>query len=101
MQARIYRPSRTAMQSGKAGTRDWVLEYVPETPPTADPLMGFTSSGDMRRQIRLKFESREAAVGYAERNGIPYRLAAESEGAVRPSAYADNFRFDRMGRWTH
>ena len=101
MQARIYRPSKTAMQSGKAGTQDWVLEYVPETPPAADPLMGFASSGDMRRQIRLKFETREAAIGYAERNGIPYRVGAETEGAARPSSYADNFRYARRQPWTH
>ena len=74
MVARIYKPAQTAMQSGPARTKEWVLEYEPEVPREIDPLMGWTSSRDMKAQIRLDFDSKEEAVAYAERNGIPYRL---------------------------
>jgi hypothetical protein len=70
MVARIYRPARTAMSSGEAKTHDWVLEFEPERPRTIEPLMGYTSSDDMRSQVRLQFPSKEAAIAYAERNGI-------------------------------
>jgi len=101
MHARIYKPSRTAMQSGKAKTNRWVLEYAPEVPLKADPLMGYTSSADMLRQVRLTFDTLEAARSYAERNGIPYRVSGEEQPKVRPASYADNFRYSRAQPWTH
>ena len=101
MVARIYRPAKTAMQSGKARTRRWVLEYEPEAPREVEPLMGWTSSGDMKQQIRLNFSSREDAVAYAERNGIAYRVFEPKTSRRRPKSYADNFRYGRVGQWTH
>ena len=101
MAARIYRPAKTAMSSGQANTRRWVLEYEPERAKTIEPLMGYTSSDDMRSQIRLEFESKEAAIAYAERNAIPYQLS-ESKDRVRPAiSYSDNFRRDKSQPWTH
>jgi hypothetical protein len=101
MVARIYQPAKTAMSSGRAKTRRWVLEYEPERPRTIEPLMGYTSSDDMRSQVRITFDSREAAVAYAERNGIAYRVF-EPKDQVRPAiAYSDNFRRDRAQPWTH
>jgi hypothetical protein len=101
MVARIYRPARTAMSSGEAKTHEWVLEYEPERPKTIEPLMGYTSSDDMKSQIQLRFDTREVAVAYAERNGIPYRVF-EPKARARPSiAYSDNFRRDRTQPWTH
>ncbi len=101
MAARIFKPARTAMQSGPAQTKDWVLEYEPEAPREIDPLMGWTSSRDMKSQLRLTFESKEEAIAYAERNGIAYRLLEpQARGPVRKS-YSDNFRFGRKGAWTH
>jgi hypothetical protein len=101
MTARIYRPAKTAMSSGRANTRRWVLEYEPAEPKTIEPLMGYTSSGDMKSQIRLEFDTKEEAVAYAGRNGIAYRLFEPKEG-VRPAiAYSDNFRRDRSQPWTH
>jgi hypothetical protein len=70
MRARIYRPARSATQSGPALSRQWVLEFTPEAPREVDPLMGWTSSGDMRSQIRLRFDSREAAEAYAREHGL-------------------------------
>ncbi len=101
MLARIYKPARTAMQSGMAATERWVLEYQPEERQAADPLMGYTSSTDTRRQIRLTFETREQAVAYAERNRIPYRLLEPHEPVPPRISYADNFRFGRPQPWTH
>lgn len=101
MLARIYRPSKTAMQSGRALTRRWVLEFEPERPRTVEPLMGWTSSADMRSQILLEFDTREEAVAYAEKNQIPYQVFEPHALKVRPKSYADNFRSDRKVPWTH
>ena len=101
MTARIYKPARTAMQSGAAKTKDWVLDYEPEEPRVVEPLMGWTSSGDMKQQLRLFFESKEEAVAYWERHGIVYQLSEPREPARRTMAYADNFAFTRKDGWTH
>ncbi len=101
MTARIYKPARTAMQSGTAKTKDWVLEFEPEAPRVVEPLMGWTSSTDMKSQIRLRFATREEAVAYCEREGIPYQVSEPKEPRRRSIAYADNFSFQRRGLWTH
>lgn len=101
MLARIFKPARTAMQSGKAAAERWALEYEPELRPSADPLMGYTSSADMNRQIRLDFDTREEAIQYAERNGIPYSVIEAKEPAAKKISYSDNFRFGRPEPWTH
>jgi hypothetical protein len=102
MQARIFKPAKTAMQSGRAGAQQkWVLEFAPSSRKEADPLMGWTSSDDTRRQLRLTFETREEAVAYAEREGIAYLVEEPAARKVQSKAYADNFRFDRIGNWTH
>ena len=101
MLARIYKPSRTAMQSGMAQTDLWVFEYEPEVPLRIDPLMGYTSSSDMRSQIRLEFGTLAEAEAYAEKNGIPYRVFEAHERAPKKLSYSDNFRFNRPEPWTH
>src|SRR5215467_3827339 len=74
MTARIFNPAKNAMQSGKAQTREWQLEYEPEQPRAVEPLMGWTSSSDMKQQVTLHFDSKEEAVAYCERKGIPYQV---------------------------
>ncbi|MCK5931466.1 ETC complex I subunit conserved region [Fulvimarina manganoxydans] len=101
MVARIYRPAKTAMQSGKAKTHEWLLVYEPQEPKRIDPLMGYTSSGDMLSQLRLTFETKEQAIDYAERNDIPYRVEEEKAPKRVRVAYADNFKYDRRQPWTH
>lgn len=101
MTARIFKPARTAMQSGSAKTKLWALEYEPEQPRQIEPLMGWTSSGDMKQQLRLHFDTKEEAVSYCERRGIPYQVSEAHEPARRKMAYADNFAFNRVGQWTH
>jgi hypothetical protein len=102
MLARIYKPARTAMQSGKAGQAEkWLLEYEPEVPLKSDPLMGYTFSSDMRRQVKIEFDTCEEAIAYAERYGIPFHLQPDHEAAPKKLSYADNFRFGRPQPWTH
>jgi len=101
MTARIYQPARTAMQSGQANTKEWMLDYEPEQPRAVEPLMGWTSSGDMRQQVRLSFDTKEEAIAYCERHGIAYEVELPQERRVKPKAYADNFRFGRREMWTH
>lgn len=103
MQARIYRPAKTAMSSGAANTKHWVLEFAPEAPRDIDPLMGWTSSSDMNSQVRMRFETKEDALRYAREHGIdaivqePHKRRAN----VRPRGYGENFAPNRRGAWTH
>jgi hypothetical protein len=101
MLARIYRPSRNVMQSGKARTKNWVLEYEPSTPLEVEPLMGWTATGDMARQIWLDFDTLEEAVAYAQRNEIPFQVFEPHDTTARPKSYSDNFRYDRKIPWSH
>jgi NADH dehydrogenase len=103
MQARIYQPSKSAMTSGTRNTRMWILEFVPAEARKIDPLMGWTGSGDMNRQVRLRFESQEAAIDYAERHGLAYAVETEHRRRpnIRPQGYGGNFAHNRRGAWTH
>ena|ERR1700712_3346799 len=101
MLARIYRPAKTAMQSGKAKSKDWALEFEPESARVADPLMGWTQSRDMNGEVRLSFETREEAVAYAQAHGIPFRVLEPKQAKRVLKAYADNFASNRKFPWTH
>jgi hypothetical protein len=101
MRARIFQQPKTAMQSGLAGTHEWVVDFEPAEARRADPLMGWTGSADTQTQVRLHFETQDEAVAYAERNGITYTLEATPTRRFRAKVYADNFRFGRAENWTH
>lgn len=103
MRARIFKPARTAMSSGTAKTREWILEFVPETAREIDPLTGWTGSRDTQAQVRLQFASQAEAETYARDNGIDaVVLRSQSRAAnLRPGGYGDNFATDRRGSWTH
>jgi hypothetical protein len=101
MVARIYKPSRNAMQSGMARTKEWVLELEPEVRREVEPLMGWTSSADTRQQVRLSFDTREQAEAYAQKNGIAYELVPEAPARTQKKSYSDNFRWGRPENWTH
>ena len=101
MTARIFKPAKNAMQSGRAKTREWQLDYEPEQPRAVEPLMGWTSSTDMNSQVRLRFATAEEAKAYAERQGIAYQSSEPKETLRRKAAYSDNFAYTRRGAWTH
>jgi hypothetical protein len=91
-QARIYQLPKNAMQSGRARTSGWVLDYVPAAAKRPDPLTGWAGSSDTQQQLRLTFPSLDAAKAYAESNGISYSVMATPERRLKLQAYADNFR---------
>jgi NADH dehydrogenase len=103
MRARIFRPAKSAMSSGMAKTREWVLEFLPETSRQIDPLMGWTSSSDMNAQVRLHFDTLEAAKEYAADRGIDAVVVRPKarKPNIRPRGYGENFATDRRGAWTH
>jgi hypothetical protein len=92
MTARIYQRPKNAMQSGKALTDKWILEFVPAEAKKADPLMGWAGSGDTQQQVRLSFSSQDDAVAYASRYGIDARVQSTPPKRLKIQAYADNFR---------
>ena len=103
MRARIYQPSKTAMSSGQGKTRVWLLEFAPESPRAVDPLMGWTSSSDTQAQVRLRFDTREAALAYAREHGIDAQVQDPNKrkANIRQRGYAENFAVDRRAPWTH
>lgn len=102
MAVRIFQPARNAMQSGHAGARQWVLEYEPEMAKRIEPLMGWTGSSDMRHsELRLRFDSREAAVAFAEKHNLVYQIIEPRRRHRLIKTYADNFRAGRPVPWTH
>ncbi|MEM6309722.1 MAG: ETC complex I subunit [Pseudomonadota bacterium] len=103
MRARIYQPAKTAMQSGTAKTKTWVLEFAQATARDVDPLMGWTSSDDTQSQVRLRFDSKEAAVDYAKAKGIEATVQEPKKRKqnIRAGGYGENFATNRRGAWTH
>ncbi len=93
--ARIYQPVKTAMQSGRAKTRYWVLDYEPATQRRPDPLMGWSSAGDTLNQVQLRFETLEEAVAFAQKQGLDYAVIPTQQRHFKPKSYAENFRYDR------
>ncbi|MFM2391381.1 MAG: hypothetical protein RLZZ437_2936 [Pseudomonadota bacterium] len=103
MRARIYQPAKTAMQSGTGKTKVWVLEFAPASARAVDPLMGWTSSDDTQSQVKLRFDTLEAAQAYAAEKGIEadVTLPKARKANIRPRGYGENFATDRKGAWTH
>ena len=101
MLARIFKPAKSAMQSGKARTKDWMLVFEPTSARVPDPLMGWTQSQDANGQVQLSFDTQEEAVAYAQSHGIAFEVQAEKETRKIIKAYADNFAFGRKQPWTH
>lgn len=89
--ARIFQPAKTAVQSGRAKTRTWLLEMEPRSRKDADRLIGWVGSDDTEQQISLRFSTKEAAITYAERHGLTYQVDEPHERIVKPKSYADNF----------
>ncbi len=100
MRVRIFKPAKTAMQSGQRRTHEWLLESEP-APKELDPLMGWTGSRNTMEQVQLWFPTLDEAKAHAEKNGWQYTVEQPHARGIRPKAYADNFAFTRVGRWTH
>jgi ETC complex I subunit conserved region len=100
MSARIFLPARNAMQSGQ-GNDKWILEYEPESARQIEPLMGWTSSTDMKSQLKLSFDTKEDAIAYAQRNGIAYRVEEPKLVTRKTVSYSDNFAPNRIVPWSH
>ncbi|GAB5480925.1 NADH dehydrogenase ubiquinone Fe-S protein 4 [Sphingorhabdus sp. EL138] len=92
MAARIYQNPMNAMQSGKALTDKWILEFEPSEARKADKLTGWAGSGDTQRQVRMKFPDVDAAKAYADKYGISYSIVPTPNKTLKIQAYADNFR---------
>ena len=90
-EVRIYQPAKTAMQSGRANTRKWLLEHEPAARQENEPLMGWVASADTRSQVRLRFSSREEAVAYAEKHGLDYHIEEPQPRRLHLRSYAANF----------
>jgi hypothetical protein len=101
MLAKIYRPTKTAMQSGKAGAKHWVLEFEAASAMVPDRLMGWASSADPDGQVRLYFDTRDQAIAFARRNGLPHEAFDPAEPKRVIKAYGDNFAFRRKEPWSH
>ncbi len=101
MTARIYRPSKSAMQSGRAKTAHWVLELPSDAKRSTDPVMGWTSVNDTDGQVRLEFDTREKAIAYAKREGLDFVVEEARETKRLVKSYAENFATNRKQPWTH
>ena len=100
--ARIHQPPRSAMQAGRGNTHDWVLEFAPSERTRLDPLTGWIGSGETRNQLHMRFPTCEAAIAYAQSQGIAYELEQPArKRPIKPKVYADNFRTNRGENWTH
>ena len=94
--ARIYRPAKTAMQSGRGKTRRWLLEYEPATRRDPDPLMGWSSARDTLNEVQLRFDTLDEAVAFAKKLGLDYTLIEPQARTPKVKSYAENFRYDRV-----
>ncbi|MEL6566776.1 MAG: ETC complex I subunit [Pseudomonadota bacterium] len=101
MDARIYKPNRSQMQAGRGGTQKWVLEFIKDGQRSTDPLMGWTSIDDTAGQVRLEFDTREAAIAYAKREDLTFRVDEPREPKRLVKSYAENFSANRKRPWTH
>ncbi len=102
MRARIFKPAKTAMQSGKAKSDRWVLEFVnTDASRKSDPLMGWISTNDTSSQVRLTFDTREEAIAYANREGLVFSVEDPRPSKRLVKSYSANFAADRKQSWTH
>lgn len=101
MQVKIYKPSKTAMQSGRGGTDEWRLELDRAEAVVVDPLMGWSGSANTAKQVALSFATKEEAIAYAEREGLAYTVVEPTAAKTAKRTYADNFKYGRVGSWTH
>ena len=98
---RVYQPRKNAMQSGRARTRQWLVEFEPGAQQRNDPLMGWVGQGDTRNQLRMRFDTREAAIAFCDKHGLSYQVSEPKVRRMQHKSYSDNFKHDRDKNWTH
>ena len=101
MDARIFKPAKNAMQSGRGNSNEWVLEFSSASKRVSDPVMGWTSINDTTGQVRLHFETREMAIAYAKREGLVFSVDEPRSAKRLVKSYSENFSADRKQPWTH
>ena len=101
MPVRIFKQPKNAMQSGMGRAKLWTLVFEEDSPREIEPLMGWTGTRDMRAEVQLAFDTKEEAIAYAEREGIAYQVFEPAPRKMIRKSYADNFKYGRIGRWTH
>tara|TARA_Y100000590_G_scaffold310436_1_gene350743 strand:- start:396 stop:701 length:306 start_codon:yes stop_codon:yes gene_type:complete len=101
MTIKIYKPSKTSMQSGSKKTKKWLAEFISDVDNTKDSLMGWNSSLDTQSQIKVFFETKEMAVEWAKKNGFQFFVEEPREKKIKPKSYASNFDINRKEPWTH
>jgi hypothetical protein len=95
-QVKIYQPTKTAMQSGRAKIKRWKLEYEPQAGAFVEPLMGWVGQIDTTQQLNLWFDTKEQAVNYAEQHNLAYVVIEPKQKKMQKKSYSDNFRFDAV-----
>ena len=98
---KIYKPSKSSMQSGKGITKRWIAEYISEVNSPKDSLMGWNSSNDTRSQIKIFFNTLEEAINWAKINNYQFEVFNSQERKIIPKKYADNFSYNKKEPWTH
>ena len=98
---RIYKPRKNAMQSGRAKTREWIVEFEPGAQVQNDSLMGWVGQGDTRNQVKIRFPSREDAIAFCEKKGLDYQVSEPKTRTTKLKSNSDNFAHDRGKNWTH
>jgi len=101
MTIKIYKPSKTSMQSGRGKTKKWLAEYISDVTTKKDILMGWTSSSDTKSQIKLFFDTKEQAVEWAKKNNYQFYVIEPQKRNIKPKSYASNFDINRKDPWTH
>ena len=96
MEVRIYRPSKSAMQSGRGKVNRWKLEYAQRSAKFVEPLMGWVGMRDTTQELNLYFDSEEEAISYAEKHGLSYQVIRPNARIVKAKSYADNFKASRI-----
>ena len=101
MTIKIYKPSKSSMQSGQRNTKKWLAEYISDYEQVKDTLMGWNSSLDTKSQIKVFFETKEQAIAWAKKNNYQFYVEEPKIKKIKPKSYASNFDINRKEPWTH
>ena len=96
MKVKIFKPSKTAMQSGFRNTKSWILQFPKENKLGFEPLMGWRKSDNTKKQIQLKFDNLEQAIEYAKKNKLDYIVIPAKDNKFKIKSYSDNFKYNRI-----